>query len=71
MDTHSVVCWARRMAPHREIPPRYRCQEHHLPGLIVTGTSRRPPYLKRGVGGGVGVGDQTVPYCCVGNAGVT
>ena len=50
MDTHSVVCSAHRTALHREITRRYRCREHHLPDLIVTETSHRPPYRKRGVG---------------------
>lgn len=52
MDTHSVVCWAHCRALHRERPRRYRCQEHHLPDPIVTGTSRHPPYREKGVGGG-------------------
>lgn len=51
MDTHSVACWAHRRALRRETPRRYHCQEHHLPDLIVTGTSRRPPYREPGVGG--------------------
>lgn len=52
MDTHSVVCWARRRALHRERPRRCRCKEHHLLNLIITGTSRRPPYRQRDVGRG-------------------
>lgn len=50
MDTHSVVCWAHRTVPHRGTTRRYRCREHHRPDLIITGTSRRPPYRERGVG---------------------
>lgn len=67
MDTHSVVCWARRTALRRETPRRCRCQAHHLPGLIVTGTSHRPPYRERGVQEGEsGSGEtESVPYCCV------
>lgn len=57
MDTHFVVCWAHRRTPHRETPLRYRCREHHLPDLTVTGTSRRPPYREQGVRGGSGTGN--------------
>lgn len=65
MDTHSVVCWARRRALHREISRRYRCQEHHLPDLIVTGTSRRPPYRERGVGRGEWERERRPIRCCI------
>lgn len=76
MDTHSVVCWAHRTVPHRGTTRRYRCREHHRPDLIITGTSRRPPYRERGVGirggkSGERLQTDTVLYCCVGNAGVT
>lgn len=66
MDTHSVVCWARRRALHREISRRYRCQEHHLPDLMgVTGTSRRPPYRERGVGRGEWERERRPIRCCI------
>lgn len=76
MDTHPVVCWARRTALRRETPRRYRCRVHHLPGLTAAGTSRRPPYRERGVQeGGERVGDGRANRCrivvSVGNAGVT
>lgn len=76
MEGNSVVCWAHRTVPHRGTTRRYRCREHHRPDLIITGTSRRPPYRERGVGirggeSGERLQTDTVLYCCVGNAGVT
>lgn len=65
MDTHSLVCRGRRKALHREIPRRCRCQEHHLPGRIVTGTSRRPPYRERDVGRGEWERERRPMYCCI------
>lgn len=61
MDTHPVVCWAL----HREIPRRYRCQEHYLPDLIATGISRRPPYRERGVGRGEWERERRPIVCCI------
>ena len=49
MDTHFVVYLANHKEVHQGTLHRYRCQEHHLQDLTVTGTSRRPPYRKQGV----------------------
>lgn len=65
MDTHSLVCRERRKALHREIPRRCRCQEHHLPDRIVTGTSRRPPYRERDVGRGEWERERRPMYRCI------
>lgn len=65
MDTHSLVCRGRCKALRREISRRCRCQEHHLPDLIVTGTSRRPPYRERDVGRGEWEREHRPMYCCI------